>query len=115
MLVAAAALFAIAAVLGILLAVKVVRGQERALGPVLGHGALGAAGLVVLAVVVFGDTEPGLALWALIGFVVAALGGFFLFALDRLGRALPVPLVGVHALVAVASFVVLLLALFGAG
>jgi hypothetical protein len=115
MLAAATVLFALAAVMGILLATKVVKGQERALGAVLAHGAFGAAGLVALAVVVFTDTEPGLALWALIGFVVAALGGFFLFALDRLGRALPVPVVGVHALVAVASFVVLLLVLFGGG
>jgi hypothetical protein len=113
-MVVAAVLFALAAVLGVVLATRVARQQPRPLGMALAHGAFAAAGLIALVVVVVGDA-PALALWALAGFAVAAVGGFFLFGLDRTGRDLPLPVVAVHGLVAVSAFLVLLAAVAGMG
>ena len=113
-MVVAAVLFALAAVLGVVLATKVARQEPRPLGVALAHGAFAAAGLVALVVVVLGDA-PALALWALVGFAIAAVGGFVLFGLDRTGRDLPLPVVGIHGLVAVAAFLVLLAAVAGVG
>lgn len=110
----AAVLFALAAVLGITLATLVTKGRERPLGIVLTHGALAAAGIIALLIAVVGDGAT-LAVWALVVFVLAALGGFVLFWMDRTNRPLPMPMVGGHGLVAVVAFVVLLVALFGGG
>ena len=46
--------------------------------------------------------------WALGLFVVAALGGFFLVSYHLRGQRLPSPVVVIHALVAVAAFLLLL-------
>jgi hypothetical protein len=45
-------------------------------------------------------------------FVVAALGGFLLFALDLKKKQMPSAVVVIHALVAVTAFVLLLVAVF---
>src|SRR5262249_45697373 len=82
------------------------------MGLALLHGALGAAGLVALIVFVMGATGQSKASLALAGFVIAALGGFALFSFHLRKKALPIPLVLVHGLVAVVSFVILLLAVF---
>jgi hypothetical protein len=113
-MVLAVVLFALTAVLGATLAVRTVRGQDRPTGIVLAHGGFAAAGLVVLIVVALGDA-PSLAGWALAVFAVAAAGGFFLFGLDRSRRALPVPAVLGHGLVAVVAFLLLLAAAAGVG
>lgn len=107
----AAVLFAIAAVLGAVLAVRTARKEPRPLGLALVHGAFAAAGLVALVVVVLGDA-PALAAWALALFALAAVGGFVLFGRDRTGRELPLAAVLGHGLVAVVAFLVLLVAVF---
>jgi hypothetical protein len=108
-------LFAIAALGGITLAAIRLRGT--ALPPMwlaLVHGAVAAAGLVALILAVVNAQVPPAARTALAGFLVAALGGFALFAFHLRRKALPIPLVVVHGLVAVISFVILLLACFAA-
>jgi len=104
-------LFALAAVGGLVMATQRFRGAERpALGLALVHGAAAAAGLIALIVAVTGGSVPSLARTALIVFLVAALGGFFLFAQHLQKRALPIPVMVIHALVAVTGFVLLLVA-----
>lgn len=111
----AAILFAISAAGGLTMAIIRFGGKPLPpMGLALLHGAFGAAGLVALIVAVTGGGAPSKATLALGGFLIAALGGFALFSFHLRKKALPVPVVLIHGLVAVVSFVVLLLAIFGA-
>ena len=102
-------LFAIAAVGGLILAVVRFRGKPYPpLGLAVVHGLFAAAGLVALIAGVAQGHAPSRATIALVLFVIAALGGFVLFFTHLRKSALPVPLVVIHALVAVIAFVILL-------
>jgi hypothetical protein len=106
-------LFALSAVVGLLLAVKHFKKEVVSIPVALLHGLLGASGLVlyVLAAVKTGVTAlSGVSLGL---FVVAALGGFVLFGLHLKGRALPKGLIVLHALLAVSGFLMLLALVFG--
>lgn len=109
-----AILFALAALGGLTLAVLHFRGGGRERPPTalaVVHGLAAAAALVLLILGVLGapagtSVLPGVALAI---FVLAALGGAYLFLGKHLrGQALPSPVVIVHGLAAVAGFVVLL-------
>ena len=103
-------LFAIAAVGGIVLALIRFKGKPYPpLGLALVHGAVAAAGLVTLIALVAKHEGTSSATTALVLFVIAALGGFGLFFHHIRKVALPIWLVVVHALVAVAAFLILLL------
>ena len=102
-------LFAIAALGGVTMAVMRFRGAERPpTGLALLHGAFAAAGIIVLIVAMLSTPNPAQARTALVLFIVAALGGFYLFAQHVQKRALPIPVILVHALIAVIGFLVLL-------
>src|ERR1700750_537481 len=102
-------LFAVAALGGLTMAVMRFRGAERPpTGLALLHGALAAAGLIALIVAMTETGVPALARTALVFFIVAALGGFYLFAQHMQKKALPIPILVVHAGVAVIGFVILL-------
>jgi len=101
-------LFALAAVGGLTMAVIRLRGKPLPpMGLALAHGAAAAAGLIALLVAVK-QSAPPVATTALIVFLIAAAGGFVLFFSHLRKVALPIWLVAVHALVAVAAFVTLL-------
>ena len=109
----AAILFAIAAVGGVIMAAMRFGGRElppMALAVV--HGLFAAAGLVTLIAAVLGSKASWAAIVAVIGFVVAALGGFSLFSYHLRRQALPVNYVVIHGVGAVISFVILLAAIF---
>lgn len=109
----AAVLFAIAALGGVVMAVMRLSGRELPpMGLAIVHGLIAAAGLVALILVVVGRTVSTQATIALVGFVIAALGGFYLFSYHLRRQALPVPFVVIHGLVAVISFVILLVGIF---
>jgi hypothetical protein len=102
------ALFLGAAVFGLIVASAILRNQPTPKPAVYAHGLLGAT---ALAIVVFyaiknGDNSPVVSLILLI---VAALGGFVLFARDMSRKPGPFALVLVHALVAVAGVLGLIL------
>lgn len=105
-------LFAIAAAGGLGLATLRFRGRTLPLGLALLHGALAAAGLValILAVIGAGAAVPTLAKTALVIFLLAALGGFFLFSFQLRKKPIPIGVMIVHALAAVTGFVVLVVA-----
>jgi hypothetical protein len=110
-----AILFGVSALGGIVIAIMRFTGKETPpMALALLHGAVAAAGLVALIVAVTGGSLPSQATIALGGFLIAALGGFFLFSFHLRRQALPIPVVVIHGLVAVASFVILLLAIMGA-
>lgn len=102
-------LFAIAAIGGLVLAGMRMSGREVPPTSIaLIHGLFAAAGLVTLIVSVLQAASAGTAGVALAIFLVAAVGGFVLFSFHLRKRALPIPLVVIHGLVAVTAFVVLL-------
>jgi hypothetical protein len=116
MLVWATILFAIAALGGATLATLHFRGRNPLPMPLaLLHGALAATALVLLLFAAL--TQPGfggLGMAALVIFVIAALGGFYLFSFHLRSQVLPSPVVLIHGGAAVLAFVLLLLYLFGA-
>lgn len=108
----AAALFVLGALGGITLFALRLRGTNPPLGLAALHGLAAAAGLVTLAVAVFGDGltgPPRTAFWL---FLVAALGGFALITMHVRGRLLPVPFILVHGGLAATALVILLLHVF---
>ena len=59
---------------------------------------------------VLGMANPGTARTALMVLIVAALGGFFLFAMHLQKKALPIPVMVIHGLIAATGFIILILA-----
>jgi hypothetical protein len=114
MFVWSAILFALAALGGLTLAVMHFRSGGRERPPTalaVGHGLIAAVALVLLIIGVLGAAAGSstLPVVALAIFVVAALGGAYLFLGKHLrGQALPSAVVVIHGLAAVAGFLVLL-------
>lgn len=107
-------LFALAAAGGLIMAIMRFRGREQPpLALAVVHGLAAAAGLVALIVIVARGGTPGAASVGLVLLLAAALGGFVLFGNHLKKHPLPIPLMVIHALVAVAGFVALLVAFFG--
>lgn len=106
------ALFAIAAVLGAVLAARHFQGKPLPLPLAFTHGGFAAAGLLTL--YFLGASSGFSELWkvALGIFVVVALGGFTMVALHMKKGGPPSALVIVHGLGAVIAFAILLAAAF---
>jgi glucose uptake protein GlcU len=108
-MIAAAILFAIAALGGIVMAL--IRFSGRDYPPVflaVIHGVFAAAGIVTLLVAAL---APGVALSirvALILFVGAAIGGFALVYFHANKRPLPISYIVIHGLVAIIAFIILI-------
>jgi hypothetical protein len=101
--------FAVAAVVGLTMAIAAFQGKLPPVAGAVLHGILAASGLVLLLVAVFGQGASGPAAWALGLLVVAALGGFTIaFGFHARSRDLPKGFVAVHAIVAVIGFLLLL-------
>jgi len=107
MLLTSVILFGIAALGGLVLAVR----KERPLPIAIVHGLVAAAGLVCLIIGVIQGAAGSLPLVALILLVIAALGGFILFAMDLRRRPLFKGLILVHGLLAVVAEVLLIIAI----
>jgi hypothetical protein len=101
--------FAIGALGGVVLATSVLRGKLAPWALSVLHALLGATGLVLTAIVVFGlsGTVAPHAGMALALLVIAALGGFFLASFHVRNRPGPKAVVLIHAGVAVTGFVLL--------
>lgn len=113
MLKTAAVLLALAAIGGLVMAVIRFRGADRPPSAIaMAHGLLAAAALTLLLYAAFTTGLPGLAIVALVIFIVVALVGLALNLMyhDKL-RPLPKSTIVLHGIVAVIAFVLLLLAL----
>jgi hypothetical protein len=107
------ALFAGAAILGLIVATAILsKKPETPKAVVFGHGALAATGLGLL--IYYAMSNPGnYPQTSLIIFIVAAFGGFALAYNDFIRKkAGPAGLVIIHALAAVTAFVLLLVFVF---
>ncbi|NGP88619.1 hypothetical protein [Fodinibius halophilus] len=113
MLLTTVMLFALAAVLGVVLIIKVFKDEETPKAVVYSHGGAAALALVLL-IITYMKQGESLLLISLLIFVVAALGGFVMFGLDISKKSIPKWLSVVHALAAVTGFILLLYAAFGA-
>lgn len=110
MLIVSLIVFAIAALGGATLAVmRIKKGENPPLPIALVHGAAAAIGLIALIIAVVSGHPAEKPFIALVIFAVAAVGGFVLFGIHLGKKLLPVPLVLIHAVVAVIAFFVLLL------
>ncbi|MGH8494628.1 MAG: hypothetical protein ACREVN_00660 [Gammaproteobacteria bacterium] len=113
MLNVAVVIFAIGALLGVSLALHVLRGKFAPWALSLIHALVGATGLVLLVFAALRGTGGSLVVWSLAAFLVAALGGFYLASL-HFGERLPAKgVVVAHASLAVAGFALLLVAVLG--
>ena len=101
--------FAIGAVGGLVMATRVLRGQLAPWSLSLLHAALGAAGLVLTALVVLGKSADVASIVpiALLILVIAALGGFFLASFHARKQLPPRAVVFIHAGLAVVGFLLL--------
>jgi hypothetical protein len=110
----ALALLTLTALGGVLMAIQIL---GRKMAPphwlAMGHGLLAASALTLLLYAYFTTGLPALACWALLLFLVAAAGGAFLnLGYHMKGVAMPKGIVVGHAGLAVAGYVMLLLAVF---
>jgi len=108
MLITALIVFAIAAMGGLFLASRVLRGHLAPWAISILHALLGASGLILLILTVVQGGASARVTAALAILILAALGGFFLASLHLRGRVAPKAVVFVHAGVAVAGFLTLL-------
>ncbi len=106
MLIYAVICFAIAAVIGLIMAASVLRGSLTPWTLSLVHAALGATGLVLVLLAVL-NGSGGLIPIALISLVVAALAGFYLAFLHLQNKVAPSAAVIIHAGIAVVGFLML--------
>jgi len=99
---------AIAAVGGIVMALKIFSGQLAPWPLSILHALLGATGLIILLMMVL-EGGGGSQLSAALGLlVVAALGGFYLASIHMKGNVAPKNIVIIHAGVAVVGFLTVL-------
>lgn len=117
MLQTAAVLFGAAALGGLLMAGMRFSGTPRPpTWLAMGHGLLAAAGLTLLIYAAATAGVPRTAQIAMVLFVIAAAGGAAMNLLYHWKLLpLPIPLMLVHALLAVSGFVLLLVTLYGSG
>lgn len=104
-------LFAIAAVLGVILINKVLQNKETPRGVVYGHGAAAALALILL-IIAYRNLGESMLFTSLLIFLIAAIGGFIMFSRDFSGKPIPNWLAIVHAAAAVTAFVLLLFGTF---
>ena len=108
-------LFALAAVFGLYLASRVLRGELPPGAAAAIHGLLAASGLLILlyAAFVSGAPAPQTVLIAAGLLVVAALGGFVMVSFHLRRQVPPKGLAILHALLAVGGFLTLCAGVFG--
>jgi hypothetical protein len=111
MLIASIVFFALAAVAGLTILVSWLKQKNASRAVIYTHGLLAAAALVLLAVFSFNQPEH-FPTYSLVLFILAALGGFYMFARDLRGKSSPMAIAGIHAFLAVAGFVMLLIFAF---
>ena len=108
MLYASIALFALAAIFGIIILKNWLTSSDTSRSVVYTHGFFAALGLVILIIVALQSKDVKYTT-SLILFVVAALAGFYMFFRDLKGKFSPTALAIIHGLVAVAGFIFLIL------
>lgn len=100
-------LFALAAIIGILIFKNWLTAAHTSRTVVYLHGIFAATALVLLIVFMLRSGAKLLQI-SVVLFVIAALGGLYMFFRDLKGKFSPVWLAAIHGLLAVAGFLVLI-------
>lgn len=108
MLVAALIVFALAAILGVILAATFVMKTSAPMWLAYVHAALGILGVILLIIGVAGGQTGGLIVAALVVFLLTAVGGIVIYALGSKGRPIPSALLVVHGAAGLVAFILLL-------
>jgi tryptophan-rich sensory protein len=108
MIYAIIAAFGVAAILGITILGRLLSAGATPKPVVYAHGIFAATGLVLLIVYIVNHAQRS-PKTSLILFILAALGGFYLFFRDMSKKKIPIGVAVVHALLAVIAFVILLI------
>jgi hypothetical protein len=111
MLIASIALFAIAAVLGLIILLKWMSQAAASKTVVYAHGLVAATGLAVLLYYVIRNPNTLLTI-PLVTFSVATIFGFYMFLRYLQGKNSPLGIAYLHAALAAGAFVVLLMEAF---
>lgn len=107
----AIALFALSAILGFIILIKWLTGKNASWGVIYSHGIVAAVALILL--VIYAIRNPAhFPKASIILFVIAALGGFYMFFNDIRQKPSPMAVAFIHALLAVGGFVMLLTFVF---
>lgn len=105
-------LFIVGAAGGLMMATLIFRGRSLSVPPLLavGHGTMGALGMtLLLAVILTYETEvPETLKYSLASFVLAAMVGVFLLSFHLRKKPHPVPVIPVHAVLALTGLGMLL-------
>jgi len=107
MLITAIVLFALAAVFGLVALTAILKNKPTPKPAVFIHGGLAAVALLLVIFFVTGSAGPS-PIASLVLFVVAALGGFALFAIDMQKKPVPKFLALVHPVIAAIALVLLI-------
>lgn len=111
MLKIAVVLLAIGAVGGLVMAARIFGGNKAPWPLSILHALLGATALILILLNVI-NGSGGILLASLVVLAIAALGGFFLASFHARDQLPPKGVIVIHALVAVAGFLLLLGAVF---
>ena len=103
-------LFALAAILGMVLLTFVLQGKETPKGVVFSHGSLAVVALILVIIYAFKES-PG-PIEAIILFVIAASAGLVMMIRDLSGKTVPKWLAIIHGLIAVSGLIFLLVFAF---
>lgn len=109
----AAVLFSFSIIGGSTLAVMHIKKKQVPVIFALGHGAIAAAGLILLISALAQGISGSLLIISIVLFVAAAIGGFILFSFHIRSRPLPVLLIPFHGIVAATAFVLLIIFITG--
>lgn len=112
MLVTALVLFIIGALGGIVMARQIFAGRTPDPAIAILHGLANGTGLILLIIAAATRVIPDAATTALVLFIITASGGLYLASFHLRGKPHPRWLVLGHALIAAASVIALLVALF---
>ena len=104
-------IFAASAVFGLLNLIAVLGNKQTSKPVVYTHGILAATALVLLIIFIINSTGSS-PIVSLILFIIVALVGFFLFSRDISKKSVPKAVALTHGVVAVISFIILLIFLF---
>ena len=112
MILIATGIFTLAALGGAFLAIQALRQNQLPMIVSVVHGIIGALGIVVLIFAILSGEGGARAIGALCTFVGAAIAGFYLFSFHFREQVPPKEMVGIHAVVAITAYGLLLTSVF---
>jgi hypothetical protein len=109
MLIAAIILFILAAVFGLIILIAILQDRPTIKVSVLLHGSIALVAIMLVIIYMFISGSSTLLITSLSLFILAALGGIALATLDMSNKKIPKIIAVVHALIALAGLIALVI------